>query len=313
MKKVVVLCVWVLSLGAGCGSKESKGCHKDTECKGDRICEKGRCVAPPKNLESESPKDSLKKKNVVSSRGPSSPGGKLPSTAPMPQKPKVPKMFGGLISLKVCQNGKCKDLNKALQGDPSTLFKLFGNLGFQGGLGGPSGGAKLKICAGGQCVDVDKDFGKNPQDLFRMFGMIGGLMLGGGGHGGVFGGPFSGGRSLGGGASSRRPKSLFGPNPSVKRDPSGKISYTSVKAIIKAGNKAVGRVAKLKNLEITVLRNTQVVLKGSNRLLVVLDIPPKLSQVVAKLRNLTSKVTVTFYITQAPLPNLLRGEILKVN
>ena len=43
--------LFVVALAACEGSKgasaESAGCTKDTDCKGDRICESGRCIAPP--------------------------------------------------------------------------------------------------------------------------------------------------------------------------------------------------------------------------------------------------------------------------
>lgn len=313
--------VWAL-LGAGalvlvtaCGSKDKKGCHKDTDCKGDRICEKHRCVDPPKNQE---PSESAKEKNKTGARSPSTSQGRGSSPSPPFQRSPRPSLpgargkssglFGGLIQIKICQNQKCKSLDQALKGDPSTLFKLFGSMG-PGGLRGGASGPKLKICSGGHCIDVDKDFGKRPGDLMKMFGMISGLMMRGPGGGGA--GPFGGRRG------SRRPSAPKGWGfrssrpPSVKKkDPPHKVSYRRMKSIIKAGDKAVGRVAELKKLEITVVRNTQVVLKGSGRLLVVLDIPPKLQNLVSKLQTQTSKVTVSFYITQSPLPNLVRGEII---
>lgn len=39
----------LLGLAYGCTPAGSDGapCQKDTDCKGDRICEKGQCVSPP--------------------------------------------------------------------------------------------------------------------------------------------------------------------------------------------------------------------------------------------------------------------------
>jgi hypothetical protein len=30
----------------GCSSSEEDGCSSDTDCKGDRVCESGKCVSP---------------------------------------------------------------------------------------------------------------------------------------------------------------------------------------------------------------------------------------------------------------------------
>ena len=309
--------VGALILGAGCGSEKKKGCHKDTDCKGERICEKHRCVDPPENVE---PSGSNDAKDKVDAGSPSASLGGSSSTSPprlqptpTPSLPGAPGassgLFGGLIKLKICQNGKCKSLDQVLKGDPTALFKLFGSMGLQGQRG-RAVGPKLKICSGGHCIDVDKDFGKRPGDLMKMFGMISGLMFRGPGGGGA--GPF-GGRGV-----AKRPRLApkgWGVHPSnppsvKKKDPPHKVSFRSMSAIIKAGDGALGRVAELKNLQITVVRNTQVVLKGTGRLLVVLDIPPKLQNLVSKLQTQTNKVTVSFYVTQSPLPNLVRGEII---
>lgn len=42
---VFVLCLFLLSVG--CGGGASTGCNSDKDCKGDRICSNGACVAPP--------------------------------------------------------------------------------------------------------------------------------------------------------------------------------------------------------------------------------------------------------------------------
>lgn len=295
------LCLSVYSVS--CKKEGEPGCSKDTDCKGDRICEKGRCVftEPDKNSVSKPPVTTKKKKpndNKVKGSAGQKPltgsGGKGASAGRHGGAGALnsPGLLGGILSVQVCQDGKCRNLEDVLSGDPAILFKLFGQMGARGGKD-----PKLKICASGVCVDVDKDFGKNPQDIFRMFGMMGGLMMGGPFPGSGSSGP------LGGGSFS--PKA-----PTKKRDPADKITFKSSDAIISAGDAAVGKVAQLSHLVISVVQDNQAVFKGSGNLLVVLDIPKRRRFLVQRLRTHTKKVTVTFFVKKSPLPNLVNGEFI---
>ena len=299
----LALCLSVYSVS--CKKESETGCSKDTDCKGDRICEDGRCVftEEDKNSVSKPPVTTKKKKQndkkVTGSARPrtatgsgrrGASAGQYGGAGPL----NSPGLLGGILSIQICQDGKCRKLEDVLSGDPAILFKLFGQMGTSGGKD-----PKLKVCAGGVCVDVDKDFGKNPQDIFRLFGMMGGLMIGG-----PFGGTRGGGGPLGGGGflSSRAPNK--------KRDPPNKISFKSSDAIINAGDAAVGKVAQLSHLVISVVQEKQAVFKGSGNMLVVLDIPRRRRFLVQNLRTHSKKVTVTFFVKKSPLPNLVNGELI---
>ncbi len=80
-------------LGLALHGEAQAGCEKDTECKGDRICEEGRCVSPVQTSSGAEP-------------------GAWSSPEGMPPPPKAPSLCTGDSDCKghrVCQEGECKD------------------------------------------------------------------------------------------------------------------------------------------------------------------------------------------------------------
>jgi hypothetical protein len=217
----------------------------------------------------------------------------------------------------MCKNGKCKDLTQTLRSDPGALFRLFSQMMMRGS--GSKNDTKLQVCVGGQCMDMGAGFGQNPQDISRMMRFLFGQMvmpglwsfgrkgLPGGG-GGKFPGLGRGGLS----GKGRRPFSGGSSHRSAKRDPAGKVTYRNGAQLLQAGQKAVGKVAELKNLELTVVRDKQLVLKGTGKLLVLLDVPRRHRSKLKGLQGRAAKVTVRFYVTAAPLAKLVRGELIRV-
>ncbi|MDY0004780.1 MAG: hypothetical protein RBU30_26015 [Polyangia bacterium] len=159
----------LFTLGAALGgcskkAKDSEGCSKDTDCKGDRVCEKGSCVMP----------------GEVPAKGPlaglpgSGPGGQGAGPGWQGQKnPGAPGGQGG-------QGAPGGQGGQGGQGGPGSP----GGGGFltPGGPQGPGGGAQsgippIKICIGGKCMTMGQDFGQNPDDITKLFGLARELIL----------------------------------------------------------------------------------------------------------------------------------------
>ncbi len=282
---IFVVCV-VFAGGLTVACREKPGCQKDTDCKGNRICEHNVCVSPEskasnkketpsKTVEDKGKQGSASAKTKASIVGP---GGR-PSTS----------TSRGDLTVRICKNGKCRTLDRSLMGDPGAVLKLFDMLG--GGM--DFTGTRLEICSKKHCVELDETFGQDPDDVFKLFGMLGNLL------------PTAGTRLLFGKGPDSRAATK------VKRDPPGKIAYRSSAALIKDGDGAVDKVAKLEDLEISAVWESQAVFKGQGNLLVVVDVPPKLTPMLSKLRTHASKVTVTFYVVRPPLSNIIHGELIR--
>jgi hypothetical protein len=145
--------VFVMILGgfSSCSKKEdSKACVKDTECKGDRICENGKCIDPGNSITVKSPTPSSKPliKAKPAKPQPSSPF-KIPGLKGFPTTPNfnLPSILKNGLDLKLklksgkdnvslqlkgikngvpvielCKNGKCDVVNA---NDPSSFQKIF--------------------------------------------------------------------------------------------------------------------------------------------------------------------------------------------
>jgi hypothetical protein len=208
-------------------------------------------------------------------------------------------MFGS-IEVKVCRDGKCQELDQVMRSNPHQLFQLFGTMmGHGSGVGKkgkPKPDVKLQICSGGHCMDMGPGFGTNPRDLFRMLGMVGGLL----------------GRRLGGSGGIFSPR-LPTKKRTGRRDPPRKVTYRSAKGVLDAASSAVGKVAELKELVPTVVRDRQLVLKAKQGILIVLDVPTSKRSLLSRLApSKTSKLTVRFYVTEPPLAKLIRGELISI-
>lgn len=319
---------------SGC-SKKDTGCKKDTECKGDRICVKGQCQAPG----ASKPEDQAQGQTKGQTPSPHGPFGLV---APPPPPPPPPGGSGGsggpavplppsgqALSLKICVDNKCVDLGQKARQGPGAIFDLMdlfsqifqsGFLGAgppfpffgPGGKGKPAKKRNIKICINGKCVKLDRGLTSRPQDLQRLFRLLQKALGQSMGFGGSFQWGLPGGRSRKRFRYWRHHAPFSPPGRNIAKDPPGKITYRSLKPLRKAGPDAVGRVAELKGLAITTVRDHELVLQGKGRLLLVLSVPPHLKHLIKGLRTRTTKVTARFHVTEPVAGNLVRGELLNV-
>ena len=101
--------------GAKSASTEVAGCGKDTDCKGDRICESGRCTAPA------SP-------NATLAIAPPTSTGTTTSTTPSLAKMRVGSEPDDVSvaeeGVELCSSTPCDILYKGFDADPATEHSL---------------------------------------------------------------------------------------------------------------------------------------------------------------------------------------------
>jgi hypothetical protein len=98
------------------------GCGKDTDCKGDRICESGRCITPPSPMA------------TVASVPPTSTA--TTATAPSLAKVRVGSEPDGVSvtedGVELCSSTPCDFLYKGTDADPATQHSLtFARTGYR--------------------------------------------------------------------------------------------------------------------------------------------------------------------------------------
>lgn len=350
---VAALALAAPPLGAllgGCSkkTKNSAGCTKDTDCKGDRVCEKGACVLPDQ-VPAKGPLAGLPGAapggGAVTPGGPgASPGNPgTPGGAGTPGTPGGPGGGGfltpggpggpgsgsaGMPPIKVCISGKCVTMGPDFGSNPDDMSKLFG-LARQlllDGFSAPPGGApqtKIEICVGTQCITLDDSLKKDPGAILRMLGQLGPgilqqLLQQGFGPGGIFGGPYPrrgqppgrrGLPPLPGSPGSPPPPGVGGSSPSGT--PSGAAAaLRDFDAIAQAGGNATGQEAELVDLSITSVAEDRVVVEGPGREMIVLKVTPSSRELLPRLRMATGKVTLRFRVLSPPVGKILHGELL---
>ncbi|MBU1536604.1 hypothetical protein KKF84_14860, partial [Myxococcota bacterium] len=151
----ILLIIPMLLLSWSCSKEKPRPqCNKDTDCKGQRICEKGNCVSPPERLTTgitppsskASPYSGLPMTPKVQIPSLPGPFGNLPKSPSMPQldpgnllkglnlnlqlhlgsgKDQVTLKFKGLKNgapaFEVCKQGKCEELSAS---NPASLQKI---------------------------------------------------------------------------------------------------------------------------------------------------------------------------------------------
>ncbi len=306
-----------MTLGAGCGSEKKKpGCTKDTDCKGERLCQKGDCVSP--TAKSEDPAKAGTKKAptglmaALKAARPKAPAPSGPATGPgTPGQGQGQGPHGSGTwkkdSIRFCLGPRCVGLGRGFgtnTQDMRAMLDMLKQLVFSG-LGGMGSAQlpKVKICVGPQCVVVDKNLLSNPMTLLKLFSNLNPQML----------------RNLFDKIVKRRPGHSPGlrphrtpPSPPSRATPpaTGTKPISSYADLLSAGNKAVGRTANLAQLTITSVSDTRLVLEGPGREMIVLRIPSTLKSLLPKLRITTTKVTVRFRVLSRPMGKLVHGELL---
>ncbi len=325
-----------LVLGTGCSDDKKKpGCVKDTDCKGERVCQKGSCVSP--TAESDGPSKTGKGKAPTglmaalqatrpqgappsgSATGPGAPGqgqGLGPSTPGQGPGSSGAWKKG---SIRICLGPQCVGLGRGFGSntqDMRAMLDMLKKLVFTG-LGGMGSGRipKLKVCVGPQCVNLDKTLLTNPLALLKLFSNLNPQMLRDLFNKALNRGP---GRSPGlrPFRPGTRPGTSPGTSPGTRSPPKttppagGVKPITSYADLLSASDKAVGRTAALTQLTITSVSDTRLVLEGPGREMIVLRIPATLKSLLPKLRITTTKVTVRFRVLSRPMGKLVHGELL---
>ncbi len=316
---------------SGCSKKKStSACAKDTDCKGNRICERGECVDPTRP-----PSDPLAKAGPATSPRPGTPTAPG-AMAPTPGTPSTPGSPGSSLTppgaprpgtgaqsalppFKICIDKDCLTMGPNFGKNPADMAALFG-LGrklFMQGFG--KGGAKapqpkITVCIGKQCVKVDDNLKRDPTALIRLFSQLAPHL---------FKHAFGGQNPFGSGFPFSRPPTRHGPGaqprtgappiaPSAPTAPSApaKGLLQDYASIARLGAHAVGREAQLAGLAVTSVSTDRLVLEGPGKEMIVLRVPPA-RQSAAKLLGLaTGKVTLRFRILSPPVGKILHGEFI---
>jgi len=310
MYLAAILSVAALALGAGCGANKKKpGCVKDTDCKGERVCQAGACVSPKAGAEdpgkagnSKAPTGLMAALKVARPQatgpggGTTGPGGTGPGSGP-----------GGSgtwkqDSIRICLGPRCVGLGRGFgsnSNDMRAMLEMLKQLMFSG-LGGMGSGQlpKLKVCVGPQCVNVDKNLLTNPMAMIKLFSNLNPQMLRN-----LFNGTF-------GRGSGPTPQIRPHHNPHSGAAPPGKKPLRTFAEMLQAGDRAVGRTAQLAELTITSVSDNRLVLEGPAGEMIVLRIPAQLQSLLPKLRITTTKVTVRFRVLSRPIGKLVHGALL---
>ncbi len=312
----MILGVAALALTAGCSSDKKKGCTKDTDCKGERVCQKGSCVSA--KAQSEDPDKDGKKTPTkglmaalkASKSKPPGPGGSATAPGTPNAGPGTPGGSGTWKkdSIRFCLGGRCVGLGRGLgsnQKDMRAMLGMLKQLVFSG-LGGMGSGKlpQMQVCVGPQCVTLDKKLLTNPMALLKLFSNFNPQML----------------RDLFQKILKRRsPGASPGLRPGLRPSrpttpprtaPKGVKAFRNFADLLKAGDAARGRNAELSKLSITSVSETRLVLEGPGREMIVLRIPATLKSLLPKLRITTSQVTVRFRVLSRPIGKLVHGELL---
>ncbi len=326
---------WLLVLGAGaCHRASSQGCTKDTDCKGDRICEAGKCVSPGAAARPSGKDPSARTATPAAPGAPSpapspraAPGGASPSPGaqgPTPSAPVLPRPPGlgpgglgpgglgqGLsgVQVTICLGKRCRTIDQnAGPSAISDLMDLLMQLSMGAGFGAPGPSARdlsIRICVRGRCTVLDKNAARDPSTILRLMSILSDLMMGGLG-GGLFG-PNWPPPGLPPAGRGRSPGTGRAPRPPAAAQPAGPIQ--GLQALRKAGEAAAGRVAEVRDLEITSVTRNRLVVQKEGVLIILKVRDPKLAR---QLSSKTGKIGVRFRVEAAVGNSLFRGLLLGI-
>ena len=265
-----------------CGSSTKAECRKDTDCKGDRICEQGRCTQPVVHSSAPVP-DPDPDPDPDLSASPSNP-------VPLPKLPSfsIPNFSlgqGGLNlnfklqvgsdehtiemdptgnpSVKWCVNQKCDVMDLTRPGDVERMLERLANT---------AGNADPQLKATLQTL----------KDLSSMMNQGGGL-------------------------------SGLSPTPFTNQ-PSGpkrQATYRSSTEIVAAGDKAEGAEGHLTDLSPTIVSSDQVTFKTPDGVTVDLVAPAAVQSRLPGLARATGPQTVRFRILRVTA-RYIKGEIIEI-
>lgn len=276
-----------------CGRTEKSSCRKDTDCKGDRICEMGACVEPRLRPVSKDEED-------AQAPDPDPDPPPLPSVPRIPQIPSLPSLSvpgfnisGGALNLKF-------DLQ--VGGQTHTIELV------PGGSSGPN----LRWCVDKKCEVLDPSSPKDLEKLFDRFAAtagasdpkvretlqmlkdLSGLLNASGGFGGISGGGFGG-----------------APFVNTPTGPNHAGVFHTCEEILEAGNRAEGAQADVEELVPTIVSSDQVTFKAPGGILVELQVPFRLQGMMPALARTQQGVSVRFRILRAA-GKYIRGELQQV-
>jgi hypothetical protein len=310
----MILGVAALSLGGCSDAKKKPGCAKDTDCKGERVCQKSTCVSPTASSEEsgkvgkgKAPKGLMAALNIARPKATGPGGGATgPGAGPGPGGTGTWKKD----SIRICLGPRCVGLGRGFGSnskDMRAMLDMLKQLLFSG-LGGMGQIPKLKVCVGPQCVKVDKTLLKNPMAMIKLFSNLNPQMLRD-----LFKSTL--GRLRG--SPGRNPRTTpgirphrTGPGPSPKTAPQGNKAFRTFAAMLQAGDKAIGRTAELAKMTITSVSDNRLVLEGPAGEMIVLRIGANLKALLPKLRITTTKVVVRFRVLSRAIGKLVHGELL---
>jgi len=286
MGKLLFSCLLFVGL-LSCGGASKSECSKDTDCKGDRICEKGRCVQPLMHPSAPEP-DPDPDPDPDPNAAPANP-------LPMPNLPKMPNLPQlNLPHFSLGQGGLNLNFKLQVGSDEHTIEM------------DPSGNMNVKWCVNQKCdvldltrpADVERMLEKlantagnvDPQlkTTLQMLRDLSSMMNQGGGIGGLTPGPFT-------------------------NSPSGRklTTYNSAAEILADGEKAEGAEGRLTDLSPTIVSSDQVTFKTSEGVTVDLVAPAALQTRLPGLARATGPQTVRFRILRVTA-KYIKGEILEI-
>jgi len=301
---------------AGCSkSKPAKraGCAKDTDCKGERVCQKGSCVSPQKAQGDKPGTGGVALKPTTPPGTPPGPGTSPPPGSSLTPPNAPPPGSANPNAVRVCIGKKCVGLGGGSSSGPRdmmAMFDMFQKMLMSGLTRGRGPKApKMQVCVGTQCVVLDKNILRNPMALIQLFSRLSPKLLQN-----FFQHRF--GRRPGWkiappGAKPGTPSPPSAPSaPSTPSTPQGLKSFQS---LLKAGQHAVGQVAEIPGLIVTSVTDTRLVLEGPGREMVVLRIPTAQRTLLPQLRITTKPIKVKFRVLSRPVGKLVHGELLSTS
>jgi hypothetical protein len=280
-----------LLLAAGllsCGKDSKSECRKDTDCKGDRICEKGRCIAPtvrpaPDMTDPDPDPDP-------------DPGTVSPSPSPMPVIPGLPSLPKlNLPNLSLGQGGLNLNFKLQVGADEHTIEM------------DPTGNPAVKWCVNKKCDVMDLT---KPADVERMLERLANTagnadpqlkttlqMLR----------DLSSMMNQGGGL----PVGVPGTFTNQPSGPKNLTTYRSAAEIVAGGEKAEGAEGLLSDLSPTIVSSDQVTFRTSDGITVDLVAPAAVQSRLPGLARATGPQTVRFRILRVTA-KYIKGEILEI-
>ncbi len=288
--RCLLLSFLLVSGVASCGGSSKSECSKDTDCKGDRICEQGRCIQP--TVRPSAP-DPAPDPDPDPDPDPNTPPSN-PSTLPnLPVLPKLPSL--NLPNLSIGQGGL--NLNFKLQvGKDEHVIEM-----------DPTGNPSVKWCVNQKCDVLDLT---RPADVERMLERLANtagnadpqlkatlqtlkdlssMMNQGGGISGLSPGTFT----------------------NQPTGPRRLTTYRSSAEIVAAGDKAEGAEGHLTDLSPTIVSSDQVTFKTADGVTVDLVAPAAVQSRLPGLARATGPQTVRFRILRVTA-KYIKGEILEI-